>query len=161
MTKILLVDDEERFRTSLAKRLRKRGFDVVDVNCGEAAIKTAHQDDAIEIAVIDLKMPDMDGIQTLRELKAFRPALQAVMLTGHGSLDSALSSGKLDAFEYLQKPADHEVLLDTIRRAAAHKAELQAEAFRAESAEVMEGGNSAKAILESMSALREKYEIGK
>jgi len=81
------------------------------------------------------------------------------VLTGHGSLDTALSSGKLDAFEYLQKPADHDILLDTIRRAAAHKTELQAEAFRQESEEVMSGANTARSIMESMAALRQKYEI--
>jgi sodium-dependent dicarboxylate transporter 2/3/5 len=117
MSKVLLVDDEDRFRTALATRLRKRGFDVVDVNCGEEAVRTAHQDDAIEIAVIDLKMPDMDGIETLQELKAFRPALQAIMLTGHGSMDSAKDAGRLDAFKYLQKPCDVEELVGVLDEA--------------------------------------------
>ncbi len=117
MSKVLLVDDEDRFRTSLATRLRKRGFDVIDVNNGEDAIKTARQDDAVEVAVIDLKMPKMDGIQTLKELKAFRPALQAVMLTGHGSLDSAKDAGRLDAFKYLQKPCDLEELVAVLEEA--------------------------------------------
>ncbi len=114
MSKVLLVDDEDRFRTSLAKRLRKRGFEVVDVDCGEEAVRTAHQDDAIEMAVIDLKMPDMDGIETLQELKAFRPALQAIMLTGHGSMDSAKDAGRLDAFKYLQKPCEVEELVSVL-----------------------------------------------
>jgi len=117
MSKVLLVDDEDRFRTSLANRLRKRGFDVIDVNNGEDAIKSARQDDAVEVAVIDLKMPKMDGIQTLQELKAFRPALQAIMLTGHGSLDSAKDAGRLDAFKYLQKPCDLEELVAVLEQA--------------------------------------------
>ncbi|MCG6954669.1 MAG: response regulator, partial [Gemmatimonadetes bacterium] len=82
MSKVLFVDDEERFRTSLAKRLRARGYDVVDVDNGEEAIRRVRQDGDIDIAVLDLKMPGMDGIQTLKELRAFNPAIQAVMLTG-------------------------------------------------------------------------------
>jgi sodium-dependent dicarboxylate transporter 2/3/5 len=117
MPKILLVDDEARFRTSLAGRLRKRGFDILDVDNGEDAIRTARKDDAIEIAVIDLKMPRMDGIQTLRELKAVRPALQAIMLTGHGTLESAKDAGKHDAFRYLQKPCDVEEVVHALEAA--------------------------------------------
>ena len=110
MSKVLLVDDEDQFRTSLATRLRTRGFDVVDVDNGEAAIRAVRADEAIDIAVLDLKMPKMDGIQTLEELRAFRPALQGIMLTGHGSLDSAKDAGRLEAFKYLQKPCDVEEL---------------------------------------------------
>ena len=117
MIKVLLVDDEDRFRTSLATRLRKRGFDVIDVNNGEDAIKLARHDNAVDIAVIDLQMPKMDGIQTLKELKTFRPALQAIMLTGHGSLDSAKDAGKLDALKYLQKPCDVEELVAALEEA--------------------------------------------
>ena len=117
MSKILLVDDEARFRTPLAGRLRKRGYDVLDVDNGEEAIRVTRRDDAVEIAVIDLKMPGMDGIQTLRELKAVRPALQAIMLTGHGSLESAKDAGRHDAFRYLQKPCDVEELVQALEAA--------------------------------------------
>ena len=75
MSKILLVDDEERFRTSLANRLRSRGCDVVDVDNGEDAVKQVRLDSDIEIAILDLRMPGMDGIQTLQELRAFNPAI--------------------------------------------------------------------------------------
>jgi sodium-dependent dicarboxylate transporter 2/3/5 len=117
MPKILLVDDEDRFRTSLAGRLRKRGFDVLDVGSGEEAIRKTRADDAVEIAVIDLKMPNMDGIQTLRELKAVRPALQAIMLTGHGTLESAKDAGRHDAYRYLQKPCDVEDVVQALQAA--------------------------------------------
>jgi sodium-dependent dicarboxylate transporter 2/3/5 len=110
MSKILLVDDEDRFRTSLARRLRTRGYDVVDVDNGEDAIKQVRLDADIDIAVLDLKMPGMDGIQTLQEIRAFNPAIQAIMLTGHGSLESAKEAGRLEAFKYLQKPCTVEEL---------------------------------------------------
>jgi len=117
MSKVLLVDDEDQFRTSLATRLRTRGYDVVDVGDGEAAIRAVRADEGIDIAVLDLKMPKMDGIQTLEELRAFRPALQGIMLTGHGSLDSATQAGRLEAFKYLEKPCDVEELARVIDQA--------------------------------------------
>jgi sodium-dependent dicarboxylate transporter 2/3/5 len=117
MTRFLLVDDEERFRTALAQRLRSRGYDVVDVDCGEEAVKRIRADGEIDVAVLDLKMPTMDGIQTLKEMRAFNPAIQAVMLTGHGSLDSAKEAGRQEAFKYLQKPCDVDELVEVLEQA--------------------------------------------
>ncbi len=117
MTKVLLVDDEERFRTSLARRLKARGYDVVDVSCGEDAVKRIRLDGDINIAVLDLRMPGMDGIQTLKEMRAFNPAVQAIMLTGHGSLDSAKDAGRLEAFKYLEKPCDVDELAGVLGEA--------------------------------------------
>ncbi|HKJ02303.1 MAG TPA: response regulator, partial [Longimicrobiales bacterium] len=110
MSRVLFVDDEDRFRTALTRRLRARGYDVVDVDNGEEAVRRVRADAQIDIAVLDLKMPGMDGIQTLREMRAFNPAIQAVMLTGHGSLDSAKEAGRLEAFKYLEKPCELEEL---------------------------------------------------
>ncbi len=118
MSKILLVDDEDRFRTSLARRLRARGWDVVDVDNGEDAIKRVRMDKEIDIAILDLKMPGMDGIQALDEMRAFRPAIQAIFLTGHGSLDSAKDAGRLEAFKYLQKPCDIDELIRILGEAS-------------------------------------------
>ncbi|MBW2524529.1 MAG: anion permease [Deltaproteobacteria bacterium] len=117
MFKVLLVDDEDRFRRSLAKRLAKRGYEVVEVDNGADAIKKVRADADIEVAILDLKMPGMSGIQTLKEIKTFRPALQAVMLTGHGSIDTAKDAGRLDAFKYLQKPCDVDELVSVIELA--------------------------------------------
>ncbi len=117
MSKVLLVDDEDRFRTSLARRLGARGYDVVDVDNGEDAVRRVRLDADIDIAVLDLKMPGMDGIQTLKEMRAFNPAIQAIMLTGHGSLDSAKDAGRLEAFKYLQKPCDVEELTAVLEEA--------------------------------------------
>lgn len=117
MAKVLLVDDEERFRSSLAKRLRRRDFDVIDVGSGEAALKVVRRDREIEVVVLDLKMPDMDGIQTLKEIRSFRPAIQIIMLTGHGSMDSAIDAGRHEAYKYLQKPCDLDELIGAIKGA--------------------------------------------
>ncbi len=117
MSKILLVDDEDRFRTNLAGRLRTRGYEVVEADNGQDAIKEARLDPDIDIAVLDLKMPGLDGIQTLREMRAFNPAVQAIMLTGHGSLDSAKEAGRLEAFKFLQKPCSVEELEEVLESA--------------------------------------------
>jgi len=117
MAKILLVDDEERFRQSMARRLRTRGYDVVDVGDGEEAAKRVRLEKDIDIAILDLRMPGMDGIQTLKEMRAFNPAIQAIMLTGHGSLESAKNAGRLEAFKYLQKPCDLDELVGVIEEA--------------------------------------------
>lgn len=126
MAKVLLVDDEERFRSSLANRLRTRGFDVTDVDNGEDAVKWVRRDGGIEVAVIDLRMPGMDGIQTLKEMRAFNPALQGIMLTGHGSLDSARDAGRQEAFRYLQKPCELEELITVLGEAKEEAAHAKA-----------------------------------
>ena len=121
MATILLVDDEARFRESLAKRLSLRGYDVVDVDNGEDAIKQVRADRDLEVVVLDVTMPGMDGHQTLKELKEFRPAMQVIMLSGHGSLESAKAAGKADAFSYLEKPCDLEELVGKIEEARQEK----------------------------------------
>jgi sodium-dependent dicarboxylate transporter 2/3/5 len=113
---ILLVDDEDQFRTALAKRLAVRGYEVLDVNNGEDAIKIVRHKNP-EVVVLDQKMPDMDGIQTLRELKKIRPEVQIIMLTGHGSIESARLTGKHDVFGYLQKPAPLDDVIEKIEGA--------------------------------------------
>jgi len=124
MPKILLVDDEDKFRMSLKQRLVLRGYEVVDLNNGEDAIKVARSDTDLEVVILDLKMPGMSGDQVLQEIRVFRPALQVIMLTGHGSVESAMEIGRLDAFGYLEKPCDFDELLTKIE--AARKAKVHA-----------------------------------
>jgi len=121
MPKIMIVDDEEEFRTFLTKRLKLRGYDTIDFDNGEDAIKIARNDMDIEVVILDRKMPGMSGEQVLRELKAFRPAVQVIMLTGHGSTQSAVETGRLDAYTYLEKPCDIDTLIKTIEEARAEK----------------------------------------
>lgn len=121
MPKILLVDDEDQFRTSLAKRLNLRGYETVDVDNGEDAIKQIRKDKDIDIVLLDRKMPAMDGEQALKEMKSFRPELQVIMLTAHGSMESAMETGRLDAYSYLQKPCEMEDLARVIDAAREDK----------------------------------------
>lgn len=126
MPKVLLVDDEDQFRQSLAHRLNLRDYETLDVNNGEDAIKLIRQDNEIDIVLLDRKMPGMDGEQVLREMKNFRPELQIVMLTAHGSMESAMETGRLDAYAYLQKPVEFDDLTRVIDSAREDKVHAMA-----------------------------------
>ncbi len=116
-TKILLVDDENQFREALSKQLSVRGLRVMDVDNGGDAIKIVRHKNP-EVVVLDQNMPGMDGIQTLQELKKIRPEVQVIMLTGHGSAESARVTGKHDVFYYLEKPCALEELISVIDAAS-------------------------------------------
>jgi DNA-binding NtrC family response regulator len=114
--KLLIVDDESRFLEAIATRLRKRGFDVRTAGNGADALALARQE-KFDIALLDLKMPGMDGGALLRSLKAEHRFLEAIILTGHGSLESAVELTKLGAFNYLPKPYELDKLIETLRAA--------------------------------------------
>jgi len=114
--KLLIVDDETRFLNAIAQRLGKRGFQVRTASNGADAIDLARQE-KFDIALLDLKMPGMDGGEVLRILKEEHRFLEAVMLTGHGSLESAVELTKLGAFSYLPKPYEIEKLIEVLKEA--------------------------------------------
>ncbi len=118
--RVLLVDDEDRYRASLAGRLSMRGFEVQDVGDGEEAIRLTRQTRP-DVVVLDRKMPGMQGEEVLREIKRISPVTQIVMLTGHASMESAAEAGRGDAFAYLEKPCETERLVSTIRAARQEK----------------------------------------
>ena len=111
--RLLLVDDEVGYLEVLSKRLERRGFDVTGARSGSEAIRAVRERD-FDVAVVDLKMEDMDGIEVLRVLKQMLPELQVIMLTGHGSERAARDGLALGAFDYLLKPIDLEVLLERV-----------------------------------------------
>lgn len=119
MPKVLLVDDEDKFRQALAKRLELRGYETVDVSNGDDAFVVIRNDREVDVVLLDRKMPGMTGEQTLEAIKEIRPEVQVVMLTGHGDLESAKVAGKLDAFGYLQKPVEMDKLIEVIEEARA------------------------------------------
>jgi len=126
MSKVLIVDDEDQFRVSLAKRLNLRGFDTIDINNGEDAVKLIRKDKDIDVVLLDRKMPNTNGEQVLKDIKGFRPELQVIMLTGHGSLESAMETGRLEAYSYLQKPCDIDKLVKVIEEAREDKIHVMA-----------------------------------
>jgi len=116
---ILLVDDETAFLDAMKRRLSKRGFMVETAESGLDAMDLLEdRHDGIEVVILDVKMPGIDGIETLREIKRKYPMVEVVMLTGHATVGSAIEGMKLGAFDYLMKPADIDSFTDTVMEAA-------------------------------------------
>ncbi len=113
---LLIVDDEEDFLNAISRSLEMRDFNVIAVNRGDKALDAA-RDQEIDIALVDLKMPGMDGQATLEALKARHPWMEIVILTGHGTIDSAAACTRSGAFSYLQKPCEFDRLLETLAQA--------------------------------------------
>jgi DNA-binding NtrC family response regulator len=119
-TRVLLVDDEAIFTKNMSKLLMFRGYAVTAVNSGDAAIRELEQNH-FDVMVLDLKMPGMDGITTLKESKKLGLFTETLILTGHGSIDSALEAMKLGAYDYLTKPCEIDELVAKIEAAGAKK----------------------------------------
>ena len=117
-TKILLVDDEEGYVSVLAKRLSKRNFQVKTALSGREAIRIL-RNESFDLAVLDLKMEDMDGIEVLKIFKVMEPQMPVIILTGHGSETAAREGMEYGAFDYLVKPCDLSELVARIRQACA------------------------------------------
>lgn len=115
---ILLVDDEVPFVETMTKRLNKRGFDIQSAHTGQEALDQLSRHHRIEVVILDVKMPGMDGIQTLEEIKRRFPITEVIMLTGHATVESAIEGMKLGAFDYLMKPCDMEQLVSKVTAAA-------------------------------------------
>jgi DNA-binding NtrC family response regulator len=117
IAKVLLVDDEVPFVEALSKRLDKRGITVVPAFSGMEALEKLSGDSRVDAVVLDVKMPGMDGIDTLKAIKASHPLVEVIMLTGHATVESAIEGMKLGALDYLMKPCDMDVLLSKIQGA--------------------------------------------
>jgi DNA-binding NtrC family response regulator len=152
--KLLIVDDETQFLEAIAKRLRKRGFDVRTATNGLDAIATARKE-KFDIALLDLKMPGMDGGQVLKALKSEHRFLEAVILTGHGSLESAVQLTKLGAFGYLPKPYELDKLVETLKEAYQTRLEKKFAADQDKLSQIADlaTGSSALAILRKLREL--------
>lgn len=103
--KILLIDDEEEFANTLAERLELRGYETRTAACGEDGLDLLSKE-RFDIAVLDLMMPGMNGLDTLRRIKSDAPDMPVVLLTGHGSTREGMEGMRLGAFDYLMKPLD-------------------------------------------------------
>jgi len=117
---VLLVDDELEFLETLVKRLRKRKLNTTGVGSGEEALEVLRAE-PVDVVVLDVKMPGMDGIETLREIKKLSPLVEVIMLTGHANMEVAITGMELGAFDYLMKPMDIDELLYKLQDAYKRK----------------------------------------
>lgn len=113
---VLLVDDESDFREVVAKRLRKRKIDVLSVNAGSEALRVL-AGSPVDVVVLDVRMPEMDGLETLRRIKQADPTLEVILLTGHANAEIAMQGMDLGAFDYLMKPVEIETLMARVQDA--------------------------------------------
>ena len=114
--RILLVDDEEDFASTLAERLALRGFQAEVATSGMDALRYVEEED-FSVLILDIKMPGMDGLEVMAQIKRKRPDLPVILLTGHGAVANAKTGMKDGAFDYLMKPIDIDELIETIRNA--------------------------------------------
>ncbi|MBI5248576.1 MAG: response regulator [Desulfomonile tiedjei] len=129
--KVLLVDDEEQFVDVLSQRLQGRGFQVSTAFNGDDAISFIEEHDA-DVVILDVLMPGRNGIETLREIKRVRPITEVIMLTGHGTVETAIQGMKLGAYDYLMKPTDTTELVEKITKAQERKKEHEERIRQAE-----------------------------
>ena len=153
---LLLVDDEEEFVNYMTKRLERHEIEVHGyTNPVEALEKTEGQ--SHDVGLLDLKMPEMDGEELLNRLKARDPSMEIVILTGHGSIESAFRSAKVGAYEYLLKPCDFDELVSSINKAYAKriKAMSEGKARQVEEAMKRAGGMSPRALLKWLKNIKD------
>lgn len=130
---ILLVDDEEDFVEMLGLRLQEIGENIVTAQNGAECLQALEKQD-MDVIILDIKMPGMDGIETLREIKKRYPLVEVILLTGHGTIESAVQGMKLGAFDFLLKPADFDELTEKLNQARQRKQEQMERIQKAEAA---------------------------
>ncbi|PID74833.1 MAG: two-component system response regulator [Desulfobacterales bacterium] len=114
--KLMLVDDEPRYLSTTQKLIAKQGIDVVTASSGQQALEIL-KTKGIHVVILDVKMPGMDGNQTLKAIKEKYPMTEVIMLTGHGTMDSAIDGLKSGAADYLIKPADPSHIIEKAKEA--------------------------------------------
>ena len=115
--RVLIVDDEEQFTLNLARLLKFRGFQVSTATDGFKALKAVEAGEPLDVVVLDVKMPGMDGVTTLSKIKKLTPETEVIMLTGHATVESGIQAIREGAFDYLMKPCDIEDLTEKINEA--------------------------------------------
>lgn len=141
--RLLVVDDEVTFTDSLAERLRLRGLYVDTCYSGKEAVQKI-KDLNFDVVILDVAMPEMDGIETLRQIKAQKPLTEVIMLTGHATVETAIEGMKLGAYDYLLKPTELEDLLSKVKAAYGRKADHEE---RIRKAKVLKALESPRSIL--------------
>ena len=118
---ILIVDDEAPFVETMTKRLAKRDLNVISAFSGQEALKALDKHPEVDVVILDVKMPGMDGIETLKKIKATHPLIEVVMLTAHATVESAIEGMRFGAFDYLMKPCDMDQLIGKANDASQKK----------------------------------------
>jgi DNA-binding NtrC family response regulator len=118
--KILLVDDEKDFLDVMSERIEARGMSVTTADSAEKALESV-ESGGFDAIILDLMMPGMDGLQTLKAIKKKNPDLQVILLTGHATVEKGIEAMKLGAMDFLEKPADLDKLTEIIKKAQARK----------------------------------------
>ena len=118
--KVLLIDDEKDFLEVMSERMQNRDIDVTTASSAREALALVEKE-SYDAIILDLQMPEMDGLQALERLKAINPELQVILLTGHATVEKGVQAMKLGATDVLEKPADIQTLTEKIRKAHARK----------------------------------------
>ena len=118
--KVLLVDDEGEFLEALSQRMTSRGMEVTTTTSAREAIKKV-EEGSFDAVILDLMMPEMDGLEVLQTLKKKKPDIQVILLTGHASVAKGIEAMKLGAMDFLEKPAEIKELTEKIKKAQAKK----------------------------------------
>jgi DNA-binding NtrC family response regulator len=128
---VLIVDDEKDFVEMLSQRFQDDGHVVRVAYDAEEGLESLAEQEP-DVVVLDIRMPGMDGIAALRKIRARHPLVEVVLLTGHGSVETAVEGLKLGAYDYLQKPTKYEELLETLKAARARKTDQEERIRKAE-----------------------------
>lgn len=126
---LLLVDDEQAFAETLSRRLLSRGYRAAYVLSGEEALRFLDENKSIDVVLLDVKMPGLDGLETLRRIKAKHPLVETIMLTAHATVATAVEAMRVGARDYLMKPCDFVELAAKVEAAARHKRERERRIF--------------------------------
>ncbi len=118
---VLLVDDEVPFVEAMTRRLTKRNLTVLAAFNGQESLASLGKNNSVDVVILDVKMPGMDGIETLREIKKAFPLVEVIMLTGHATVETAIEGMKIGAFDYLMKPCDIDQLMAKVQEAKTKK----------------------------------------
>ena len=123
---LLLVDDEKEFVVAITERLRKRGFIADCVFSGKDALNQLEKKNSIDVVILDIRLPDIDGTEILKKIKAKHPLIEVIIISGYAAIDSAVESLKRGAFDYLEKPFELNDLISKAKQAGIRKREREA-----------------------------------
>ena len=129
---VMLVDDEVTFVETMAKRLEKRNIETLIALSGEESLEALKTHQNLDVIVLDVKMPGMNGLETLKKIKQELPLIEVIMLTGHATIQSGIEGMKIGAYDFLTKPCDVEELVSKIKDAANKKREHEEKIVDAE-----------------------------